>query len=91
MKALSTENQQLVGGGGTTSTPLASEMSNLEESSFKVGKLSVEQRKEKIDRYMKKRNERNFSKKIKVISLPLPLLLSLIFHQLNFFFPFFHT
>ncbi|CAN1279108.1 Zinc finger protein CONSTANS-LIKE 3 [Linum perenne] len=41
------------------------ELTNLEESSFKVGKLSVEQRKEKINRYMKKRNERNFSKKIK--------------------------
>ncbi|RVW77254.1 hypothetical protein CK203_050102 [Vitis vinifera] len=63
-QALSNENQQLVGGGGTT-TPLASEMSSLEESTFKVGKLSVEQRKEKIHRYMKKRNERNFSKKIK--------------------------
>ncbi|KAG8481001.1 hypothetical protein CXB51_025632 [Gossypium anomalum] len=50
----------------TGSTPLASEMSSLEDSTFnKVGKLSVEQRKEKIHRYMKKRNERNFSKKIK--------------------------
>lgn len=75
LKVLSNENQQLVGGGGTT-TPLASEMSSLEESTFKVGKLSVEQRKEKIHRYMKKRNERNFSKKIKVISLSLVLLLS---------------
>jgi hypothetical protein len=42
----------------------------LEDSTFKVGKLSVEQRKEKIHRYMKKRNERNFSKKIKVLSSP---------------------
>ncbi|KAK8365421.1 hypothetical protein V6Z12_A02G052200 [Gossypium hirsutum] len=42
------------------------QMSSLEDSTFnKVGKLSVEQRKEKILRYMKKRNERNFSKKIK--------------------------
>ena len=32
----------------------------------KVAKLTAEQRKEKIHRYMKKRNERNFSKKIKV-------------------------
>ncbi|CAL1384328.1 unnamed protein product [Linum trigynum] len=47
------------------STPLATELASLEDSSFKVGKLSVEQRKEKIHRYMKKRNERNFSKKIK--------------------------
>ncbi|XP_059592913.1 uncharacterized protein LOC100242670 isoform X4 [Vitis vinifera] len=67
LQALSNENQQLVGGGGTT-TPLASEMSSLEESTFKVGKLSVEQRKEKIHRYMKKRNERNFSKKIKTLA-----------------------
>ncbi|KAL3577987.1 hypothetical protein D5086_019491 [Populus alba] len=42
-----------------------SSISSLEDSTFKVGKLSVEQRKEKIHRYMKKRNERNFSKKIK--------------------------
>ncbi|XP_034685362.1 uncharacterized protein LOC117914232 isoform X2 [Vitis riparia] len=67
LQALSNENQQLMGGGGTT-TPLASEMSSLEESTFKVGKLSVEQRKEKIHRYMKKRNERNFSKKIKTLA-----------------------
>ncbi|KAJ4827968.1 hypothetical protein Tsubulata_009498 [Turnera subulata] len=58
------ETQQL-GAGAVTSTPLTSEISSLEDSAFKVGKLSVEQRKEKIHRYMKKRNERNFSKKIK--------------------------
>lgn len=53
-------------GGVATSAPLASEISSLDDSTFnKVGKLSVEQRKEKIHRYMKKRNERNFSKKIK--------------------------
>ncbi|RZR72252.1 hypothetical protein BHM03_00011757 [Ensete ventricosum] len=40
-------------------------MSPLDESTYKVGRLSVEERKEKIHRYMKKRNERNFSKKIK--------------------------
>ncbi|QCE07687.1 ribonuclease P/MRP protein subunit RPP1 [Vigna unguiculata] len=64
LQALGTESQQLVPGGGS-STTLTPEISNLEDSSFKVGKLSVEQRKEKINRYMKKRNERNFSKKIK--------------------------
>ncbi|XWS39135.1 hypothetical protein CRYUN_Cryun18bG0024100 [Craigia yunnanensis] len=65
LQALSSESQQLVG-GAASSTPLASEISSLEDSTFnKVGKLSVEQRKEKIHRYMKKRNERNFSKKIK--------------------------
>ncbi|KAG7569002.1 CCT domain [Arabidopsis thaliana x Arabidopsis arenosa] len=44
------------------------EINGLEDSSTtmnKVGKLSPEQRKEKIRRYMKKRNERNFNKKIK--------------------------
>ncbi|XP_054807371.1 two-component response regulator-like APRR7 [Prosopis cineraria] len=64
LQALSAENQQLVAGAGS-STTLTPEISNLEDSTFKVGKLSVEQRKEKIHRYMKKRNERNFSKKIK--------------------------
>jgi hypothetical protein len=58
-------------GKAGNSTPLASDISSLEDSTFKVGKLSVEQRKEKIHRYMKKRNERNFSKKIKVFSLSL--------------------
>ncbi|EEF34032.1 serine-rich adhesin for platelets isoform X2 [Ricinus communis] len=64
LQALSNETQQFVSGTGS-STPLTSEISSLEDSAFKVGKLSVEQRKEKIHRYMKKRNERNFSKKIK--------------------------
>ncbi|XP_028780940.1 two-component response regulator-like PRR37 [Neltuma alba] len=64
LQALSAESQQLVAGAGSSAT-LTPEISNLEDSTFKVGKLSVEQRKEKIHRYMKKRNERNFSKKIK--------------------------
>ncbi|KAF2314043.1 hypothetical protein GH714_021695 [Hevea brasiliensis] len=46
-QALGNETQQLVGGAGN-STPLASDISSLEDSTFKVGKLSVEQRKEKI-------------------------------------------
>ncbi|XP_038977314.1 uncharacterized protein LOC103703997 [Phoenix dactylifera] len=59
-------NQHLMGGcsGGPTPLP-ASDISALDESTFKVGRLSAEERKEKIHRYMKKRNERNFSKKIK--------------------------
>ncbi|KAE8688405.1 Detected protein of confused Function [Hibiscus syriacus] len=66
LQGLSTDNQQLVGVATRISTPLASDITSLEDSPFnKVGKLSVEQRKEKIHRYMKKRNERNFSKKIK--------------------------
>ncbi|KMT16536.1 hypothetical protein BVRB_3g048290 isoform B [Beta vulgaris subsp. vulgaris] len=64
MQAFSNENSQLVS-AATSSTPMTTEISSLEDSTFKVGKLSVEQRKEKIHRYMKKRNERNFSKKIK--------------------------
>ncbi|KAE8734985.1 MOS4-associated complex 3A [Hibiscus syriacus] len=65
LQGLSCDNQQVVG-ARMSSTPLATEMSSLEDSTFnKVGKLSAEQRKEKIHRYMKKRNERNFTKKIK--------------------------
>ncbi|KAJ4903500.1 CCT motif family protein [Raphanus sativus] len=42
------------------------DITGLEDSTLdKVVKLSPEQRKERINRYMKKRNERNFSKKIK--------------------------
>lgn len=37
-----------------------------ESSSYKVGRLTQEERKAKIDRYIRKRNERNFKKKIKV-------------------------
>ncbi|KAK1290772.1 Lysine histidine transporter 1 [Acorus calamus] len=49
-------------------TPLTatSNMTSLDESTFKVGRLSVEEKKERINRFMKKRNERNFRKKIKV-------------------------
>ncbi|CAL9753409.1 unnamed protein product [Musa acuminata subsp. burmannicoides] len=53
-------------GSGCSPMPLAAtDISAMDDSSFKVGRLSVEERKEKIDRYMKKRAERNFSKKIK--------------------------
>lgn len=39
----------------------------METDTFRVAsKLTTEERKEKIHKYMKKRNERNFSKKIKV-------------------------
>ncbi|CAN6288024.1 unnamed protein product [Urochloa humidicola] len=50
-------------GGGVS--PAAAEASSLEDTSFKSAKISVEERREKIHRYIKKRNERNFSKKIK--------------------------
>lgn len=74
-KALSIESQKLLNGHASTpTTPLPPEMSTFEDPTFKVGKLSVEERKEKIHRYLKKRNERNFSKKIKVIKICLNLL-----------------
>ncbi|XP_010522454.1 PREDICTED: uncharacterized protein LOC104801068 isoform X2 [Tarenaya hassleriana] len=62
------ENQThlVTAAGGAPPPSLGMEMTGLDDPTFnKVGKLSVEQRKEKIHRYMKKRNERNFSKKIK--------------------------
>ncbi|KAK7279192.1 hypothetical protein RJT34_24238 [Clitoria ternatea] len=65
LQAIGAESQKLVAAGSASSATLAPEISHLEDSTIKVGKLSVEQRKEKIHRYMKKRNERNFSKKIK--------------------------
>ncbi|XP_058202105.1 uncharacterized protein LOC131316692 isoform X1 [Rhododendron vialii] len=65
LQALSNESQHVMNGVGS-STPLASEVSSLEDSAFKgTTKLSAEERKERIHRYMKKRSERNFSKKIK--------------------------
>lgn len=64
-KVLGAESQQILG-GGASATPLTSEITSLDDPTLRVGKLSQEQRKEKIHRYMKKRNERNFSKKIKV-------------------------
>ncbi|XP_073027285.1 uncharacterized protein [Primulina eburnea] len=59
------ESQHLDVHGGPNTAPLNSEISSLEDPNFKVRKLSVDERKRKIHRYMKKRNERNFSKKIK--------------------------
>ncbi|XP_038875444.1 uncharacterized protein LOC120067896 isoform X2 [Benincasa hispida] len=64
LQVLNNENLQLPA-GAMNCTSLASDLSSLKDSTFKVGKLSMEERKEKIHRYMKKRNERNFSKKIK--------------------------
>ncbi|KAL6185178.1 hypothetical protein ACLB2K_041313 [Fragaria x ananassa] len=64
LQVLGAQSQQLVSGTGN-STSLPTEIPMAEDPNFKVGKLSVEERKEKIHRYMKKRNERNFTKKIK--------------------------
>jgi hypothetical protein len=55
---------------GCNDSPLtlpSTEGSSLEDTPYKGVRLTAEQRKEKISRYIKKRNERNFSKKIKVI------------------------
>ncbi|OEL17695.1 hypothetical protein BAE44_0021285, partial [Dichanthelium oligosanthes] len=61
-------NQHLINGcNGSPTTLPPTELSGLEDSTFKVVRLSPEERKEKIHRYIKKRNERNFSKKIKVL------------------------
>ncbi|KAJ8511878.1 hypothetical protein OPV22_002312 [Ensete ventricosum] len=75
MRAYRTGNWQVSGGGNQhlmagnsgnpTPLPASNNGSTMDESTFKVGRLSVEERKEKITRYIKKRNQRNFSKKIK--------------------------
>ncbi|XP_042419553.1 uncharacterized protein LOC122008044 isoform X1 [Zingiber officinale] len=52
-------------GGNPVLLPAPEVVSSMDESSFKVGRLSVKERKEKINRYQQKRNQRNFSKKIK--------------------------
>jgi hypothetical protein len=44
----------------------ATEASSLEDANFKSARITVEERREKIIRYIKKRNKRNFRKKIKV-------------------------
>lgn len=64
LQALSNESQHLVSGAGCSNT-LATEITSFEDPTLKSGRCSVEARREKIHRYMKKRNERNFSKKIK--------------------------
>ncbi|XP_047095998.1 uncharacterized protein LOC124708368 isoform X3 [Lolium rigidum] len=63
-------SEMQMGSGSTGQLPASAsaagaESSSLEDTSFKAARLSVEERKEKIHRYIKKRNERNFSKKIK--------------------------
>ncbi|KAI7746481.1 hypothetical protein M8C21_008294 [Ambrosia artemisiifolia] len=70
LQVFSDETQNLVNnGGGSCNPPLAPpEITSFESESFRVvTKLTSEERKEKIHRYMKKRNERNFSKKIKYV------------------------
>ncbi|MCD9559074.1 hypothetical protein HAX54_016804 [Datura stramonium] len=64
LQALSNDSQHLVSAAGC-SNPLASDITSLEDTTHKAVKCTPEERREKIHRYMKKRNERNFSKKIK--------------------------
>lgn len=66
---LSFTDKQCVGGGygGWTSLPSVP-CSPLDESNFKVVRLSAEERREKINRYLKKKHHRNFAKKIKVLN-----------------------
>ncbi|XP_023737985.1 uncharacterized protein LOC111885975 isoform X3 [Lactuca sativa] len=66
LQALSNESQHLVKGSVSSTTPLVSDITSLESETFRVAtKLTTEERKEKIHRYLKKRKERNFKKKIK--------------------------
>ncbi|XP_068663915.1 uncharacterized protein [Aristolochia californica] len=66
LQVISESQQQMMKGCGSP-VGLTSDMSNLEEQGGlgKAPKLTLEERKVKIHRYMKKRTERNFSKKIK--------------------------
>ena len=66
--------------GSVNFTPLPTEITSLEDPTYKASKLSAEEKKEKIHRYLKKRNERNFSKKIKVS-------ITYSWHKLNFLSP----
>ncbi|CAN8315894.1 unnamed protein product [Cochlearia groenlandica] len=60
------ENQSKLVLQNTNSTTKPVDITEVEDPTLnKVAKLSPEQRKERIHRYMKKRNERNFNKKIK--------------------------
>ena len=82
-KAFGDSRQQQQQPVRTRSSPTpVTDMPSLDDSTFKVGRLSAEERKEKIHRYMKKRNERNFSKKIKVKSSVSLFLLELLEHTL---------
>lgn len=58
----------------------------LEDSNLKIGRLSIQERKEKIHRYLKKRNERNFTKKIKVKNSKNMLYISLHIYISNVFY-----
>lgn len=56
--------------GHRAESPLLSESSLIIESMSKACKYSPEEKKERIERYRSKRNQRNFNKKIKVLIRP---------------------
>ncbi|KAK1260508.1 hypothetical protein QJS04_geneDACA002305 [Acorus gramineus] len=58
--------KQMRGFGSPSVVTVNSSVGSLDDATFKVERLSVEEKKERINRYLKKRNERNFRKKIKV-------------------------
>ncbi|KAL2235181.1 zinc finger protein CONSTANS-LIKE 2 [Sesamum indicum] len=49
----------------SSTSPLSTDESFMEETNFKACRYSAEERKERIDRYRAKRNQRNFNKTIK--------------------------
>ncbi|EMS50724.1 Zinc finger protein CONSTANS-LIKE 3 [Triticum urartu] len=59
------EYQRMMEGGALVDADSAGQMAFPTAAEMQAARLSVEERKEKIHRYIKKRNERNFSKKIK--------------------------
>nr|XP_043611333.1 uncharacterized protein LOC122582961 [Erigeron canadensis] len=66
LKALSNEDQHLRNNVGSSTSQLAAEIKSMESETFRgANKLTTEERKKKIHKYMMKRNQRNFSKKIK--------------------------
>lgn len=57
------------------------------EQNFKVGRYNAEERKEKISKYRAKRNQRNFTKSIKVaILLHFPTFECLFYFDYKLFF-----
>lgn len=57
-------NSLIIGCDNATSSK--SNIPNINKPTFKIGRISAEEKKEKIKKYKEKKNQRNFSKKIKV-------------------------
>lgn len=67
MQTLYGNNNQRLASSCSSPVLLTCDTSNLDESTYGVRRLTVDERKEKINRYLKKRNKRNFTKKIKYV------------------------